>query len=229
MSPSACRSSVAAVLLGLAAACGSPDRGARDMVPAAADERRYELPAAQVWAATQKAVEEDGALVELRHPTSDGGEIVAWRLEGFRVLAIVIAVEPGATRVSVSATPPNRTLADTIQSRIGERLSLQKAQAQLFGETSVETVYPRSLEASVAAAEETCRVLDAEILRLVTNDTYAQVDARDRDSRAIRFSFRRIGSANRESAVTFTSEGGGEETLEHLRREFERHLFPGQD
>jgi hypothetical protein len=224
---------VGAILLAaIPAAPGcSGTSGGEDGEAAAAvrpDERRYELPAAQVWAATQSAVEEDGGAVELRRPASDGGEIVARRPEGARVQAIVTAVGPTAARASVAVTPPNTALAAMIQGRIGERLSLEKAQAELFGETSVETVYPRSLEASVAAAEQSCRSLDLEIVRRITQESHARVEGRDRSSRAIRFSFRRIGDGNSETAVMFTAESAGEDAIEHLRREFERHLF-GRD
>jgi len=219
-----------AVLLALTAACqSSKGRDADAVAQARSDERRYELPAAQVWAATQSAVEEDGAVVELRRPASDGGEIVARRSEGPRVQATVTAMEPHATRVVVAILPPNAALAGMIQNRIGERLSLRQAQAHLFGETSVETVYPRSLAASLAAAEQTCRALDFEIVRRMTHEGHARVEGRDRNSRAIRFSFRRIGNGNAETAVMFTAEGATQDALEHLRREFERQLFPARD
>ena len=142
--------------------------------------------------------------------------------------AIVTAVGPTAARVAVAVTPPNTTLAAMVQGRIGERLSLRKAQAELFGETSVETVYPRSLEASLAAAEQTCRSLDLEIVRRMTQEGHARVEGRDRRSRAIRFSFRRIGDGKSETAVMFTAEYAEENVIEHLRREFERQLF-GRD
>jgi hypothetical protein len=221
-----------ALLLALPAACGSSGRDGdleAGAAPGSVDEHRYELPAAQVWAAAQTAVEEDGAVVELRRPASDGGEIVVRRSEGSRVQATVTAVEPHATRVAVAVSPANGTLGAMIQARIGERLSLLKAQADLFGETSVETVYPRSLEASVAAAERTCRTLDMEIVRRMTLGAHARVEARDRSSRAIRFSFRRIGDGSRETAVMFTAESAPQDRLEQVRREFERHLFPARE
>jgi hypothetical protein len=218
----------AALLLALPAACGSAgtsdddDAGPVLMRP---DEHRYELPAAQVWTAAQSAVEEDGAIVEVRRPTSDGGEIAARRPEGSLIQATVIAVEPRATRVAVVVTPPNAELAAIVQGRIGERLSLRKAQAELFGETSVETVYPKTLEAAVEAAERTCRSLDYEIVRRMDHEGQARVEGRDGKSRAVRFSFRRIGDGSGETAVMFTTESAGEDALEHLRREFERQLF----
>lgn len=223
----------AVLLAAFPAACGSSGSSGAEQGQATAsarpDEHRYELPAAQVWAAAQAAVEEDGAVVELRRPASDGGEILARRPEGLRVQATVTAVEPHATRVAVSILPPNAGLAAAVQGRIGERLSLRKAQAELFGETSVETVYPRSLEASVAAAEETCRSLDLEIVRRLSHGGHARVEGRDRKSRAVRFTFRRIGDGTGETAVMFTAESAGEDVIEHLRREFERHLFPGRE
>jgi hypothetical protein len=220
--------SVLPALLALLAACGSSAREESGALLAESyvDEHRYELPAAQVWAAAQAAVAEDGAAIELRRPSSDGGEIVARRTEGARVQADVTAVDPRATRVVISVTPPNGTLAALIQGRIGDRLSLQKARAELFGERSVETVYSRSLEECAAAADETCRALDLDIVRRMALDGQIRVEARNRDAGTIRFSLRRIGASDAETAVMFTVEQVQPEGLEQLRREFERRLQP---
>ena len=217
-------------LLALVAACGSSTPDGAEAVVASAeshvDERRVELPAAQVWAAVQVAVAEDGAGVEHRRASSDGGEIVARRPEGHRVQAAVTAVDSRATRVVITVSPPNGTLAALIHGRIGERLSLQKARADLFGEMSVETVYGRSLDACAAAVDETCRGLDLDIVRRMTLEGQVRIEARDRDARPIGFSLRRIGNSNGETAVMFTAERVEAEGLEQLRREFERHLLP---
>lgn len=220
--------SVLPALLALLAACGSPAREESDALPADSyvDEHRYELPAPQVWAAAQSAVAEDGAAIELRRASSDGGEILARRTEGARVQAIVTAVDPRASRAVVTVTPPNSTLAALIQGRIAERLSLQKARAELFGETSVETVYSRSLDECAAAVDETCRALDLDVVRRMALEGQIRVEARNRDARTIRFSLRRIGDSDGETAVLFTAERVQQDELEELRREFERRLHP---
>ena len=218
-----------AVLLSLAAACGSaPSGGDGDSVSAesSTEEHRYELPAAEVWAATQAAVAEDGAIIELRRAASDGGEIVTRRSEGPHVRATATAVEPFATRVVITVSPPNSALASMIQGRIAERLSLRKAQAELFGETSVETVYGRRLEICIAAVEETCRALGLEIVRRMKFDDHCRIEARHAESRTMRFSLRRIGDRDVETAVMFTAERSPAAELDRLRREFERHLEP---
>lgn len=221
------------VLLCLAAACGSSARNGDEAGAAPAeshlDERRIELPAAQVWAAVQSAVAEDGAVIEVRRASSDGGEVVARRPEGHRVQAAVTAVDARATRVAITVTPPNGTLAALIHGRIGERLSLQKARADLFGEMSVETVYSRSLDACTAAVDETCRGLNLDVVRRMTLEGQVRIEARDRDARPIRFSLRRIGAADGETAVMFTAERVQAEGLEQLRREFERRLLPAAE
>jgi hypothetical protein len=223
-----------ALLLVFPVACGHTPQNGGAEIPANdaeswTEERRVELPAAQVWIAAQSAVAEDGAVIALRRATSDGGEIVARRPEGHRVQVTVIAVDGQSTRVSVAVSPSNGTLAAMIHGRIGDRLSLRKAQSELFGETSVETVYDRSLEAALAAAEETCRAMELEVVRRKTEDAEARIEARDRDSHAIRFSLRRIGGGGAETAVMFTAEAAGGDTLDILRREFERRLFPARD
>src|SRR5262245_34756054 len=223
-----------AVLLALPAACGHPAAGGAE-APAVDDQsgndvQQYQMPAAQVWAATEAAMAEDDAVVEHRRAFPDGGEIVARRLLDRRVRATVTAAESDAARVAISISPPDSALAGMIQRRIAERLSLEKAKSDLFGESSVETVYSRSLAASIAAAEETCLALDLEIVGRTTGNGHARVDARDRQARPFRFSFGRIREQDEETAVVFTAVVGEEEdTLEHLRREFELHLFPARD
>jgi hypothetical protein len=222
------------LLLGLPSACGAPAPGSAPSeanLEVGADEHRYQLPAAQVWTAVQSAVSEDAAAVEVRRPASDGGEIVVRRFEGPQVTATVAAVDRNAARVSVVVSPPNAALAAMIQARIGERLSLQKARADLFGESSVENVYERSLESCVLAVEETCRALDLEIVRRMTVEENTRIVARDRSGLAIGFSLRPIGQGGVETAVLFTveSSGNGEDATDRLRREFERRLFPGRE
>jgi hypothetical protein len=135
-------------------------------------------------------------------------------------------VEPLATRVHVIVSPPNGALATMIQGRIAERLSLRKAQAELFGETSAETVYDRPLETCVAAVEETCRALGLDIVRRMTLEAQVRIEARTAESRTMRFSLRRIGNRHLETAVMFTVERSPAGTLDRLRQEFERHLDP---
>ena len=228
---------VLALLLAIPVSCGASLPEDEPAAPETAgvtstDERRYELPAAQVWSAAVAAVAEDGATVESRRPASDGGEIVARRPEGHRMQLSVTAMEPHAARVVIAVTPPNATLAAMIQGRIGERLSLRKAQADLFGETSIETVYARSLEEAVAAAEETCRALELEITERTDQDDHVRIEARDRKSRPMRLSFRRIGEDGAETAVMFTVEtarNGDADSPDGLRREFERRLLPARE
>ena len=223
-----CRSGLP-VLLAFASACGSASSdGVDTSLPAesSVEEHRYELPAAEVWAAAEAAMAEDGAILELRRAASDGGEIVARRPEGHHVRATATAVEPLATRVVVVVSPPNSALASMIQGRIAERLSLRKAQSDLFGETSVETVYDRPLEACVAAVEETCRALGLDIVRRMTLDAQVRIEARTAESRTVRFSLRRIGNRHVETAVMFTAERSPAGALDRLREDFERHLDP---
>jgi hypothetical protein len=217
------------VLLAFAAACGSASSDGEGIpLPSESslEEHRYELPAAEVWAAAQAAMAEDGAIIETRRAASDGGEIVARRPEGHHVRTTATAVEPLATRVLVVVSPPNSELASMIQGRIAERLSLRKAQADLFGETSVETVYDRPLEACVAAVEETCRALGLDIVRRMTLDAQVRIEARTAESRTMRFSLRRIGNRNVETAVMFTAERSPAGALDRLRQDFERRLDP---
>lgn len=220
------------VLFSFAAACGSSGSGSgEDLLSAEsrADDHRYELPAAEVWAVAEVVVAEDGAVIESRRPSSDGGEVVARRPEGSRIQAIVAAVESSATRVVVAVTPPNGALASMIQGRIAERLSLRKAQADLFGEISVEAVYSRNVEICAVAVEETCGVLDLDIVRRMALENQVRVEARDREGRTVRFTLRRIGDRDGETAVMFAVERAPRETLDGLRGEFERHLSPAGD
>jgi hypothetical protein len=222
-----------ALLLALPAACGfAAHDGAAGALEQGIDDHRYELAAAEVWTAAESILRQDDATLESRRRDGDDGAIVARLPNGNHATVTIAAIEPHATRVAVAVSPPSAALAGKIQGRIGERLSLRKAQAELFGEISVKTAYPRSLDACAAAAERTCRSLDLEIVGQFTREPLARVEARDRGSRPIRFSLRRIGERGEETVVTITAEaawGSDGESLESLRREFERHLFPGRE
>lgn len=219
----------------LLAACGSssppPEADAVDAgLGSEADEHRYSLGAAEVWAAAETAMGCADLQIERRRRDERGGEIVARRADGHRVKVTVLALEEKDTSVAVVVDPENRELTWMIQGTIGQKLNLAQARANLFGEHSVDGSYEIELDRCVAAVERTCRALNLEVRHKQIQGSRVRIEARDADDRPLRFTMRLSDGRSDETEVLLTTEpassGGELQFLEHVRREFERRLFP---
>src|SRR6185295_2006389 len=96
------------------------------------DEQRYEVAAADAWKAAEAALEGDDFKVERRHRDECGGKLVARREDGHRVTVTIHAPDRASSEISVYVEPADPSLVQAIQIRIGEKLSLKKAQSDLF-------------------------------------------------------------------------------------------------
>ncbi len=228
----------AAVLaLGLLSACSSEEEVGQAPPREIAGgvlvlEQAYEVSAADAWKAADAALEGGDFKVERRRRDDCGGKIVARREDGHRVAVTIHAPERSAAELTVVVEPGDRQLLDTIQRRIGEKLSLKKARSELLGDTVLEASYEVDVGSAFEAAERTCRVLSLEVELLRREPERARLEARDRDGRPVRFALHRSDGAAAETEVVLSTQetGGGEkEFLRRVRRELERHLFPSSD
>jgi hypothetical protein len=222
------RRTAKAVVL-LLCSCGSEP--AEMDADAAEDPRpvlaRYAVPVADAWNAAEDVVWEEDVSVERRRRGERRAELVVRRADGHRVRVVVRAQEGGGSEVSVGVRPASRSIAGLVQERIAGRLSLQKAQADLFGERAVETSWPADLRRCMEAAERACGALDLTIVHRQLEDAKGRIVARDASGRTFRIALQPSGT--RETGAVFTAEEESEDLLKTFGREFGRQLFPAAD
>jgi len=227
-----------ALLFLLPAACAAPEPDApsaegESVTGALADEQRYIVPVAEAMKAAEAALGSDEFKIERRRRDDCGGKLVARREDGRRVTVTIHAPERSVAEVAVYVEPADRGLVELLHRRIGEKLSLKKAKADLFGDSSLEVSYEIDLGTGMAAAERSCRTLALEVTLKREDRDRARLEARDGDGRPLRIGLRRTEAATAEIEVVLSTEtrpGGGEmDFLRKVRRELERHLFPASE
>jgi hypothetical protein len=233
------RNCLVALALSLPAACaGDPEEaapapGAESITGALADEQRYPVPVAEAMKAAETALRSGDFKIERKRRDDCGGKIVARREDGHRVTVTIHAPERAVTEIAVYTEPADRRLVEFLHARIASTLGLKKAQAELFGETTLEASYEVDLETGMAAAENACRTLALEVTLKRQDQDRARLEARDIDARPVRFALRRTAAPSAETEVVLSTEtvpGGGEkEFLRRIRRELERRLFPSSE
>ncbi len=193
------------------------------------DELRYEVSAADAMKAAEAALEGDDFKVERRHRDECGGKLVARREDGHRVTVTIHAPDRTSSEIAVYVVPADPGLVQAIQIRIGEKLSLKKAQSNLLGECTLEASYEIDLRTAVSAVERSSRELGLEQTLSQHEESRARIEVRSRDRRVVRFL---LSSGESPSETRFvlstdpTADGGEKEFLRRVRRELERHLFP---
>jgi len=222
-------------MLLLTGACGSP-APAPDPEASAFDDgpsvdavvRRYVAPFSGVWTAAEEALEEEGVALSRRRRGETRGVLVGHGGLGLRVKVRIRSMEGDHVEAGVDILPRNPALAEMIQDRIGDKVSLAKAKANLFGETSMERTYRDDLEHCMAAAEGACRALNLEIVHKHLMETRGRLEARDDSGRSARFTLRSTGArgSGTEAVLTTdaTADSGDKTFLLRIVREFERDL-----
>lgn len=222
----------------LLSACRAPeadpgDDGLDATPGVGAVEVRYEFGVSDVLKAAEEALAEEEVEVDRRRRNERRGVLAGRQLNGHRIKVLIRAFSENAADAAVTAEPGNRELAGIVQGRIGEKLSLKKARADLFGERSVESAHAAGLKRCMDAAEKACRALDLEIVHKKIEESGGLLEARDASGRAVRIRFQAGADADRETGAVLTTDGSAEgeesELLSKVRREFERQLFPVAD
>lgn len=222
----------------LLSACGvpeaDPDDDGLDATPGAgAVEVRYAFGMSDVLKAAEEVLTEEEVTVERRRRNERRGVLAGRQLNGHRIKVLIRTFSAGSADAAVTAEPGNRELAGFVQGRIGEKLSLQKARADLFGERSVESAHAADLKRCVEAAEMACRALDLEIVHKKLEESGALLEARDASGRAVRIRLKPGADPDHQTGSVLTTDGSAEgeesELLSKVRREFERQLFPVAD
>jgi hypothetical protein len=225
------------LLLLLAGACGSsppePEATTFDEGPFVDPLlRRYEAPLSGVWEAAEEALVEEGVVIDRHRRGKTRGVLVGYGGLGLRVKIRLRTVEEGRIEAGVDILPRDPTLAAMIQDRIGDKLSLHRAKAALFGETTLERTYRDDLERCMAAAEGACRALRLEIVHKHLERSRGRLEARDESGRSARLTLRSQGIGQETEAVLTTeaaSDGGEREFLLRIIREVERDLIRAQE
>jgi hypothetical protein len=219
-------------------ACASP---APETDPAGFDDgptvdplvRRHDAPLSRVWTAAVETLEEEGIVLSRRRRGTSRGVLVGNSGMGLRVKVRLHSEIGERTEASVDILPPAPALAASIQDRIGDRLSLGKAKAAVFGRTSLERAYRDELDHCMAAAELACRSLNLDVVHKHQMETRGRLEARDESGRSARFTLRSAEGpgGGTEAVVTTesTPDGGEEEFLLRVVREFERSLIPAAE
>ena len=221
------------LLLLLAGACGSsepePEAAAFDEGPAVDPLlRRYDAPFIGVWTAAEEALAEEGVAIDRRRRGRTRGVLMGYGGLGLRVKIRIRSEDGVSVEAGVDILPRDPTLAAMIQDRIGDKLSLDRAKAQLFGQTTLERTYRDDLERCMAAAEGACRALHLEIVHKHFADSRGRLEARDDSGRSARFTLRTAEGVGHGTETVLTTEaapdGGEKEFLLRILREFERDL-----
>jgi len=190
--------------------------------------RRYEAPFSGVWAAAEEALVEEAVAIDRRRRGKTRGVLVGYGGLGLRVKIRIRSEEGGGVEAGVDILPRDPTLAAMIQDRIADKLSLDRAKADLFGQTSLERAYRDDLERCMAAAEGACRALHLDIVHKHLVDPRGRLEARDESGRSVRFTLRSAQGAGQGTEVVLTTEaapdGGEKDFLLRIVREFERDL-----
>ena len=222
------------LLLLLTGACGSspqePEAAAFEEGPFVDPLlRRYDAPLAGVWAAAEEALVEEGVVIDRRRRGTARGVLAGHGGLGLRVKIRLRSVEEGTIEAGVDILPRDPTLATMIQDRIGDKLSLRRAKADLFGQTTLERTYGEDLERCMAVAEGACRTLHLDIVHKHLEDSRGRLEARDESGRSARFTLRSARGVGQGTEVILTTEaatdGGEQEFLLRIIREVERDLI----
>jgi hypothetical protein len=190
--------------------------------------RRFDAPFSGVWAAAEEALVEEGVAIDRRRRGTTRGVLVGYGGLSLRV-KVRIRPEPGGrVEVGVDILPRDPTLATMIQDRIGDKLSLRRAKADLFGQTSLERAYRDDLEHCMSAAERACRSLNLDIVHKQILHSRGRLEARDDSGRTARFTLQTVPATGRGTEAVVTTEGtadsGEKALLDRIVREFERDL-----
>jgi hypothetical protein len=139
----------------------------------------------------------------------------------------------GQVEVGVDILPRDPTLAAMVQDRIGDKLSLGRAKANLFGQSSLERVYRDDLDHCMSAAERACRSLNLDIVHKQVLHSRGRLEARDDSGRAARFTLKTVPAIGQGTEAVVTtegaSEGGEKDLLDRIVREFERDLVRARE
>ena len=193
-------------------------------------ERRYGKPTDKVWDATVSAVKSLDLRLDSDRNDELGGELVARRADGHRVMANVSTVEKNVSKVLIRVEPGNRHLAGLVHERIAEKLGMGEAKAALLGGNTVDGGYALDFPGAIAAAERSCKALGFTVTHKEIHDTWAQLDARSRDSTPVRFRMERQKDRVAPTKVTFIAGRGktddSKSMIGAMKAEFERQLAP---
>jgi hypothetical protein len=190
--------------------------------------REYGQSVETSWDAAMAAAKELDLAIQSEKHDALGGELLASRADGSAVTIDIAGIERERTRITVYVAPGDVEMARLTHEQIAEAMGLGEAKGGLFGGNALEAEYPAALEAAVAAARSACGALDFLKTRERAHETWAQIDARLRDSTPVRFRLEKAGDDGTWARFAAgTSKSREHEALvRRMRDEFERFLQP---
>jgi len=191
-------------------------------------ERQYGKPADKVWDATLSAMKSFDLKIDVDRHDELGGEIIARRADGRRVTANVASVDKTTTKVAIQADRTTPDAAEQMHERIAEKLGIGEAKAALFGGNTLEGTYAVDFAGGLAAAERACKAMGFVVTGKEAHDTWAQLDARTKDSTPVRFRLDHRDDRTAPTGVKFIAGHGKTEDSKNLvsqmKTEFDRQI-----
>lgn len=189
--------------------------------------KNYSKSAQETWAAVQTVAKELDLKIDTNQHDALGGTLVASRSNDDEVHIDARSQDAMNTSVSVWAEPGDKSLAQIIHDRIGERLGLNMgARASVGSGSQVEGTYEPKVDACMKAAEQAIGALKLAPPRREVHDTWARMDTAHLDS--IPVSIRMERTRKDQTFVVFsvgTGASDDNQTLAaRLKSEFEKHL-----
>lgn len=219
-------------LLGSAAAC---DSGKPSLAPPTGDlgtglntiDRKYPKPVPETLKAASAAVSAFELRIETEKNDALGGEIVARRATGDKVVVTVKSVESALTSVSIRVGPGDRNMANLIHEKIAVLLGLGESAAA--GE-SATGLYSADLAACTTAGERAFRARKMEIVGRQSGEGWSELRARGEDAVPASFRFKKEDDGRTEVTICCGTAKGpaARESCDQLKVEFEKALAPAR-
>lgn len=222
----------AATTLLLIAACSRTDRRGEPVQQPADDaqavERTYARPAEQVFKAAVGIVKDLELRIDDDRNDKMGGDLIARRSNGDRVVIEVRGLEAQRTSVMIRTDPGLGPLGVRIHEKLQRKLGLGTAKASLLGGNTAEGKYDCTLARAATAAEAVVLRLHLVPGAVDVRGDHAVIDARQDDATPVRIRLDQADAASTKAVFTAgTSATPEARTLaRRLKAEFERELAP---
>jgi hypothetical protein len=190
--------------------------------------KQYSKPADETWRAVQSVAKDLDLKIDTDQHDALGGNLVALRSNKDEVHVDARSQDAMNTTVSIWASPGDRSLAQIIHDRLGDRLGLTvgASRSNAAAGSQVDGTYDQKLDVCMKAAEKAVADLKMTAPRREIHDTWARVDTNHMDSIPVQIRMER--TRKDQTFVVFTVGTGASDdnrTLAgRLKAQFEQSL-----